>query len=287
MTTLILPGVGGSEPAHWQSWLETELADAKRVEQADWNSPVLHTWRQALDRELLLGATEPVWIVAHSFGCLVTMSALSSRVLASKVAGVLLVAPASPERFSLEGFARSNKEKLKDQSIDTTAHAPALLSRILPRAPLGVPIRLIASRTDPWMTFEAAEWWATRWGAKLIDLGDAGHINVAAGFGAWPQVIKELNTLKYGSQAVKHFATRHLDGNPALTTGSLTDRLIQDEPSSAATAEDETSLTTPTLSPSVTATTVDQSASNQARFDQGADQVADIDTLKLLNKQVV
>jgi predicted alpha/beta hydrolase family esterase len=203
MTTLILPGVGGSEPAHWQSWLEGELADSKRIEQADWNKPVLHTWRLNLDRALLT-ATEPVWIVAHSFGCLVTMSALGSRVLASKVAGVLLVAPASPERFTLEGFARD----IKQPTAEGQAHPPALLSRVLPRAPLGLPIRLIASRTDPWLSFETAEWWATRWGAKLIDLGDAGHINVASGFGAWPQVINELNTLKHNSSAVQQYSQR-------------------------------------------------------------------------------
>lgn len=191
MTTLILPGVGGSEPSHWQSWLETQLDDAKRIEQVAWNNPVLHTWRQPLDYALLT-ATDPVWIVAHSFGCLVTMSALSSRVLARKVAGVLLVAPASPERFTLAGFARSTD--------DESRASPALLSRILPRAPLGLPIRVIASRTDPWLSYDAAEWWSTRWGAKLIDLGDAGHINVASGFGAWPQVISELNILKHRIQ---------------------------------------------------------------------------------------
>ena len=213
MTTLILPGVGGSEPAHWQTWLEGELDDSVRIEQADWNSPVLHTWRLNLDRALL-NATEPVWIVAHSFGCLVTMSALSSRVLASKVAGVLLVAPASPERFTLEGFARD----ITQPTAEGQAHPPALLSRVLPRAPLGLPIRLIASRTDPWLSFEAAEWWATRWGAKLIDLGDAGHINVAAGFGAWPQVLVELNTLKFSSGAVQQFSLRQRSALDAVIT---------------------------------------------------------------------
>lgn len=200
MTTLILPGVGGSEPEHWQSWLEEQLDDAKRIEQTDWNNPVLHTWRQPLDHALLT-ATEPVWIVAHSFGCLVTMSALSSRVLARKVAGVLLVAPASPERFTLAGFTRLTYDEHKE--------SPALLSRVLPRAPLGLPIRMIASRSDPWLDFDKAEWWATRWGAKLVDLGHAGHINVAAGFGAWPQVISELNTLKSSSQFSKPFLHQH------------------------------------------------------------------------------
>ncbi len=125
MTTLILPGVGGSEPEHWQSWLEEQLDDAKRIEQADWNNPVLHTWRQPLDHALLTAA-EPVWIVAHSFGCLVTMSALSSRVLARKVAGVFLVAPASPERFTPAGFTRLTYDEHKQN--------PALTHRFLPPA---------------------------------------------------------------------------------------------------------------------------------------------------------
>jgi|GEM_PF-95907 len=204
MTILIVPGVGGSEPAHWQSWLETQLPDTVRIEQTHWDQPVLHTWRQPLD-QALLDAVEPVWIVAHSFGCLVTMSALFSRVLANKVAGVLLVAPASPERFTLKGFAPGVRGALPV----TGDHPPALLSRILPRAPLGLPIRLIASRSDPWLSFEDATFWATRWGAKLIDLGDVGHINVASGFGAWPQVLSEINALQRSSLAVRQFAVRH------------------------------------------------------------------------------
>jgi len=50
---------------------------------------------------------------------------------------------------------------------------------------------------------------ATRWGAKLVDLGHAGHINAAAGFGAWPQVITELNTLKSSSKFAKPFLHQH------------------------------------------------------------------------------
>ena len=42
MTTLTLPGVGGSEPAHWQSWLETQLDDSQRIEQVEWNKKVQH-----------------------------------------------------------------------------------------------------------------------------------------------------------------------------------------------------------------------------------------------------
>ncbi len=219
MTILIVPGVGGSEPTHWQSWLETQLPDTRRIEQTHWDQPVLHTWRQPLD-QALLDAEEPVWIVAHSFGCLVTMSALFSRVLANKVAGVLLVAPASPERFTLKGFAPGVRGTVAETEIGG-AHPPALLSRILPRAPLGLPIRLIASRTDPWLSFEDASFWATRWGAKLIDLGDVGHINVASGFGAWPQVISEIHALQRSSLAVRQLAVRHgVAPKPAAKAGA-------------------------------------------------------------------
>ena len=45
------------------------------------------------------------------------------------------------------------------------------------------------------MSFPRAEQWAATWGCDLVDLGDAGHINVEAGFGAWGYgkvVLREL-----------------------------------------------------------------------------------------------
>jgi len=57
----------------------------------------------------------------------------------------------------------------------------------LPQSPLAVPSVLLASETDPWMTFDAACAWARVWGSQVISLGDAGHINTEAGFGPLPQ----------------------------------------------------------------------------------------------------
>lgn len=42
--TVIVPGVGGSEYAHWQSWLQRQLMSCSRVQQSDWNSPILQNW---------------------------------------------------------------------------------------------------------------------------------------------------------------------------------------------------------------------------------------------------
>jgi predicted alpha/beta hydrolase family esterase len=36
---LIVPGVNGSGPDHWQTRWERKLSTARRVEQADWDSP--------------------------------------------------------------------------------------------------------------------------------------------------------------------------------------------------------------------------------------------------------
>ena len=40
-TTLIVPGLNDSGPGHWQSWMESQLPDARRVRQIDWGEPVL------------------------------------------------------------------------------------------------------------------------------------------------------------------------------------------------------------------------------------------------------
>ena len=40
-TVLIVPGYHGSGPDHWQSWLETQVPEARRVSGIDWEQPVL------------------------------------------------------------------------------------------------------------------------------------------------------------------------------------------------------------------------------------------------------
>jgi hypothetical protein len=57
----------------------------------------------------------------------------------------------------------------------------------LPRDPLPFPSLLVASRSDPYCTFERAEDFAYAWGSALLDAGDAGHVNIASGYGPWPE----------------------------------------------------------------------------------------------------
>ncbi len=156
---VIVPGLHGSGAGHWQSWLQGQVADAVRVEQDDWRTPDLERWSERVATTLAALGPGPHVIVAHSFGCLASVRAVSRQPRAD-VATMLLVAPAEPDRFD-------------------AAH-------VLPRTPLPMPTALVASDNDPWMSAAQAHAWATRWGSAWISLGNAGHINVDSGYGPFP-----------------------------------------------------------------------------------------------------
>jgi predicted alpha/beta hydrolase family esterase len=51
------------------------------------------------------------------------------------------------------------------------------------------------SRNDPLARFERVAEMAAAWGSRLVDLGEVGHLNPAAGYGQWPRaeaLIREL-----------------------------------------------------------------------------------------------
>jgi predicted alpha/beta hydrolase family esterase len=156
---VVVPGLHGSGAGHWQTWLEQQVPGALRAEQDAWSEPDLDRWSDRVADTLRDAGPGPHVVAAHSFGCLATVRALQ-RDPRLAVARLLLVAPAEPVRFGV-------------------AHR-------LPQGRLPVASTLVASDTDPWMTAASARAWAWRWGSDGVNLGDAGHINVAAGFGPFP-----------------------------------------------------------------------------------------------------
>lgn len=181
-TTLIVPGFHGSGPAHWQTWFETQVPGARRVSGIDWEQPVLPHWAQAV-RDGIDRASGPVWLVAHSFGCLATVLAANSR--RERVAGLMLVAPADPERFTPQGL----------RDAGTSPELPSL-ARWIPRSPLGAPSLVVASTNDPWVRLSSATYWAQCWGCQLVNIGAAGHINVDSGHGPWPRGLALFKALQ-------------------------------------------------------------------------------------------
>jgi serine hydrolase len=169
---LIVPGLGGSGPHHWQTYLERSFPGASRVHQDDWDRPERAAWTERLTAAI--EASPGAVLVAHSLGCVAVAHAAAARP-DLPVAAALLVAPADVER----------------------EHAPASVDRFAPMPSAPLPFRsiIVASRDDPHMTLERARAVADNWGAEFIDAGSVGHINVEAGFGPWPDGERLLRRL--------------------------------------------------------------------------------------------
>jgi uncharacterized protein len=176
---LIIPGLGGSGPEHWQSLWQARLPDARRVEQADWDKPGRAGWIAQLDAAVAQSKEPPI-LVAHSLSCaLVACWAAAHK---RPVHGALLVAPAAVES-------------------DTHTPPEAHVFRPLPMTPLPFPTIVAASRDDPYVAFRRAIDMAKAGGAELIDIGEAGHINTSAGYGEWPEGERLLRRLQAGKPA--------------------------------------------------------------------------------------
>lgn len=66
---VMVPGIGGSGPEHWQSHWETLYPNTLRIEPNSWDEPDLADWFAALDRAVASAPYPPV-LVCHSLGCL-------------------------------------------------------------------------------------------------------------------------------------------------------------------------------------------------------------------------
>jgi len=104
-------------------------------------------------------------LVGHSLGC-VLIAHFAQRHPDAPVAGAFLVAPADVD------YA----ERLPANAL---SFAPTPL-RSLP-----FPAVVIASTNDPYMTIGRARELADAWKARLVNIGESGHINSTAGFGRW------------------------------------------------------------------------------------------------------
>ncbi|TXJ02582.1 MAG: alpha/beta hydrolase [Acinetobacter sp.] len=175
--SIIVPGVGGSEATHWQSWLQQQLVSSSRVQQKHWDRPVLNEW-VAQFVKTVAAVKAPVQIIAHSFGCLTAVAALAEHPeLNAKVKNLLLVAPANPARFGESGFAR---------------HSVGNYQQYFHQLKLAVPTTLLVSENDPWLSYVDALQLAQAWQLTPINLGQVGHVNVAAGFGPFPEILNYL-----------------------------------------------------------------------------------------------
>jgi predicted alpha/beta hydrolase family esterase len=171
---LIIPGLGNSGPEHWQTWFETTGSNFYRVNQTEWDAPICDDWVANIEREILKFNAADVVLIGHSLGC-VTIAHWAIQTN-QKIKGALLVAPSDIENpvytFPAKGYTPIPMQKLQFKSI------------------------VVASSDDPWVSIERAKYFAKYWGSEFIEIGDAGHINAASGYGIWPKGLELLKQLK-------------------------------------------------------------------------------------------
>jgi predicted alpha/beta hydrolase family esterase len=162
---LMVSGLWDSGPQHWQSHWERKHPGWKRVPHRDFNNPVRAEWVAELDAAIAECQGAPL-LVAHSLGCmLVAQWARSGS--PHKVAGAFLVAPSDVEAPSYP--------------VSAAGFVPIPMER------LPFPSTIVASTNDEFVALERSRAFARGWGGRLVEIGDAGHINGDAGYGEWPE----------------------------------------------------------------------------------------------------
>jgi uncharacterized protein len=181
MPLLILHGLDGNEPDHWQTWLaETAAAGGIDVRYPDLpgaSTPTLGAW---LDTVLPLLPHEheeeaALEVVAHSLGC--QLWAHVATAMGHAVAGrVLLVAP--PGRAQIE------------REIPTFTSAP-LDGGVLLACP---DTTVVLGEGDPWLP-DPAEMLSGGLPVRRVPGGR--HLDVESGYGPWPEMMRWV----YGGDA--------------------------------------------------------------------------------------
>lgn len=171
---VIVPGLGNSGPAHWQSRWQQSLPNAVRVEQRDWENPQLAEWLAALD-EVLKKMSGDAVLIAHSLG-VALVAHWAQKFDSSKVRAALLVSPSD---------------------VDSPEHTPDSVRGFAPMPLARLPFKslVVASTNDNFVTYERAAFFAKAWGADLENIGPCGHINADSNLSDWPQGLALLKRL--------------------------------------------------------------------------------------------
>ncbi|MNC15214.1 putative hydrolase YdeN [compost metagenome] len=173
---LILYGLGGSGPDHWQSWLARGLS--ARGETVHYPSlpnpdhPDKNQWLDSLAQSIgAIPADEELTVVAHSLACILWFHHAAQGVQ-RKAERVFLVAPPSVHT-----------------KLDEVASFFPVPDRLEEVQHAAAQTLLIQSSTDPYCTLEDSLVYQ-RMGVPSLTLPDMGHINIASGYGPWEWILK-------------------------------------------------------------------------------------------------
>jgi predicted alpha/beta hydrolase family esterase len=178
-TVLFVPGVRDHMPDHWQTLLELKLPKATCVPRMQHDKLSCSAWVAMLERSLAQ-IEGPVVLVAHSAGVMIVVHWAQRH--QRPIQGALLATPADFESPLPAGYPTT--ETLRENGWLPT-----------PRTRLPFPSIVAASRNDPLGSIDRVEALARAWGSRLVEVGDVGHLNPAAGYGEWPRAVELLREL--------------------------------------------------------------------------------------------
>jgi len=166
---VILHGLHGNEPEHWQTWLAAQLREAGREvrypELPDVNRPERVAWLGVL-RNTLDGLPDGEFdVVCHSLGGLLWLHHVADGTSAPRPARVVLVAPPSP---------RSTVPELAD-----FLPVPLLIDEVRRAADGTV---LACGTDDPYCPEGAQVAYGLPLRLPTTVVPDGGHLNVSAGY---------------------------------------------------------------------------------------------------------
>ena len=160
---LILHGLNGSDYPHWQSQLAMDLIKENYVVSfpafPSRDNPKLDEWKDFLKKEL--AHFKPDVVVCHSLGTVLWFHTCDE--LDIKLDKLMLVAPVSMDRVIEEAKTFYPYPIAKDLKAKE--------------------IIMAASTNDPYMTVEEAIRLQSKLNIGMKIMENAGHINVASGFG--------------------------------------------------------------------------------------------------------
>jgi predicted alpha/beta hydrolase family esterase len=170
---LLLHGLDGSGPDHWQTWLAGRLEE-RGLEVAypnlpDASAPRIGPWLAALD-DALGGLPADTTVLCHSLGCLLWLHHAARRP-PSGVARALLVAPTQPDDEDLPSVG------FRPTPLDAAGIAAAARETLL-----------VCSTDDPYCPPPTSRRIAATIDAEIDWVDGGGHLNTAAGLGPWPEL---------------------------------------------------------------------------------------------------
>ncbi|WP_397447975.1 RBBP9/YdeN family alpha/beta hydrolase [Pseudomonas sp. NA-150] len=170
-TVLIVPGLREHVTEHWQTLLEARLNKVRSVPPLETDKLDCAARVRAIQQQLEQ-IEGPVILVAHSAGVLMVAhwAARHSR----PIKGALLAAPPDLNADWPQGYP--HPDTLRANGWDP-----------LPTGALPFRSIVAASTNDYLASLDASTRLAEGWGSELLNLGEVGHLNPAAGYGPWQQ----------------------------------------------------------------------------------------------------